>query len=369
MTQKDFNHYPNLKGDNITKEIKSLRRQVSDIMIPYRRPISSILPKQREVEESLLFDDAEIMAHSDRLKAWEGFISTTKIREWLNQFDTPLDKNIAHLLLTNFQLFSKSDIENATRSLQDKLLKLMVSKERLSKAFYAAPKPAVKNEAEFYKWLRNKIIRYAMLPSPSDTSVESQHRLWAIYERSALTATSSPDGKKFRPLKEYLEVISGEPENSVFAFMDYTNGSGTQLAKCMREINKLLKEYPAYQNSFFVFIYVVQSKSFALNSIESAPQNSDTIFYEEMLGYKSPEIMAVLASHQISESEYDNFIEKYCLRASGKPSVGYRDSGALTCHHYSCPNNTLHFFHKPSTNWEPLFRNSQTPSATRYKQK
>ncbi|WP_436836026.1 phosphoribosyltransferase-like protein [Laspinema palackyanum] len=59
--------------------------------------------------------------------------------------------------------------------------------------------------------------------------------------------------------------------------------------------------------------------------------------------------------------------EKYCLQASGSTDAGYRDSGALTCHHYSCPNNTLPFFHKPGDNWDSLFINSQTPTATRYK--
>lgn len=370
MTQKDSNQYLNLKGD-ITKEIKLLRRKQSDIMNPYRRPISSILPEERQVENTLLFDEkTDSEAYYDRFSHWEGSISTKKIRDWLNQFETNMDKNIAHLLLSKFQFFSKTDIESATRNLQEKLLDLLLTKENLWKAFRDDPKVGLKdNEAELKKWLRNKIIRYAMLPSPSDTSVESQHRLWAIYERSALTATSSTDGKKIRPLSEYFQAGKGDHETSVFVFMDYTNGSGNQLAKCIRKINKLLEQYPAYQQSSFIFMYVVQATSFNLASIEFAPENSEIIYYKPMLGYKSQEIMDILANHQISESEYGDFIEKYCRLASGKSSVGYRESGALTCHHYSCPNNTLPFFHKPSTNWEPLFRNSQTPSATRYKQK
>jgi len=102
------------------------------------------------------------------------------------------------------------------------------------------------------------------------------------------------------------------------------------------------------------------SSGSAMSVVDQVDQNSASLI--------SPEIIELLASHKISADEYDAFIEKYCLRASGKPSVGYRESGALTCHHYSCPNNTLPFFHKSSQNWEPLFRNSQTPSATRYKQ-
>ena len=370
MTQKDPNQYPNLKGDNITSEIKSLRRKVSDIMAPYRRPLSSILPEERQVETSLLFDDIEIEACYDRFSSWEGSLSRKTIRDWVNQFETTVEKNIAYLLLSKFQFFPKPDIESATRNLQGKLLDLLLRKESLWEAFHNDPKVALKdNEAEFKKRLRNKIIRYTALPSPPNTSVESQYSLWGIYERSALTATSVPDGKKIRPLIEYFQAGTGNHETSVFVFMDYTNGSGNQLAKCIREINKLLEQSPGYRQSLFIFMYVVQARSFNLASIEFAPKNSETIYYEPMLGYKSQEIMDILASHQVSESEYDDFIEKYCLRASGKPSVGYRESGALTCHHYSCPNNTLPFFHKPNTNWEPLFRNSQTPSATRYKQK
>ncbi|HAA29866.1 MAG TPA: hypothetical protein DCE56_21925 [Cyanobacteria bacterium UBA8553] len=370
MTQKDSNQYPNLKGDSITNEINSLRRKVLDIMTPYRRPISSILPEERQVENILLFDEeTDSEAYYDRFSSWEGSISKKKIRDWLNQFETTMDKNIAHLLLSKFQFLSKSNIEVATRNLQAKLLNLLFEHENLRQAFRSEPKAAVKDEAEMQKWLRNKVIHYARLPNPPDTAVESQDRLWGVYERFALTEASVPNGKKFKPLEEYFKASSSEPETSVFVFMDYTNGSGNQLSKCLREINKLLSKYPEWQKSLFVFMYVVQAELFRIEDIELRPQKSLTLFYEAMLHYKSTEIMKILSDNQITEAEYDDFIERYCLRATGKPSVGYRQSGALTCHHYSCPNNTLPFFHSPNKNWEPLFRKSQTPSATRYKQK
>lgn len=368
--RKRANYSSQSKSDRLKKYIDFLQISLSDITQPYSRPLSSILPEERQVETALLFDDIEIEACYDRFSSWEGSISKKKIRDWLNQFETTLEQNIAYLLLMKLQFLSKSDIESATRSLQEKLLSLLLTKDNLWKVFRDDPKVVLKdNEGEFKKWLRNKIIRYTALPSPPNTSMESQDRLWGIYERSALTATSVPDGKKIRPLSEYFQASTGEHETSVFVFMDYTNGSGNQLTKCIREINKLLAQYPAYQQSLFIFMYVVQATSFNLASIELAPKNTEIIYYEPMLGYKSQEIMDILASHQISESEYDDFIEKYCLRTSGKSAAGYRDSGALTCHHYSCPNNTLPFFHKPGERWEELFRNSQTPSATRYRQK
>lgn len=367
--RKKNNDSSRSKSDRIKKYIHSLQVSLSDITQPYSRPLSSILPEERQVEACLLIDDIDIEACYDRFSSWEGSISKKRIRDWIDQFETTLEQNIAYLLLSKLQFLSKADIESASQNLQKKLLDLLLTKESLWKAFRDDPKVALKdNEAEFKKWLRNKIIRYAELPSPPNSSVESQYKLWVIYERSALTATSVPDGKKIRPLREYFQAGIGSPETSVFVFMDYTNGSGNQLAKCIREINKLLEQYPAYQQSLFIFMYVVQATSFNLASIEFAPENSETIYYEPMLGYKSQEIMDILVHHQISESEYDDFIEKYCLRASGKSAAGYRDSGALTCHHYSCPNNTLPLFHKPSKTWEPLFRNSQTPSATRYRQ-
>ncbi|MFB2880683.1 hypothetical protein [Floridanema aerugineum] len=367
--RKKANHSSQSKSDRIKKYIHSLQISLSDITQPYSRPLSSILPEERQVETSLLFDDIEIEGCRERFSSWTSLISTKKIRDWLNQFETILEQNIAYLLLSKLQFFSKSDIESAARSLQIKLLNLLVEQENLRQAFRSDPKATIKDEAEMQKWLRNKVIYYARLPEPPDTSIESQDILWSVYERSALTKTSVPNAKKFKPLEEHFKGSSNQPETSVFVFMDYTNGSGNQLAKCIREINKLLEQYPAYQQSLFIFMYVVQATSFNLASIEFAPENSETIYYEPMLGYKSQEIMDILASHQISESEYDDFIEKYCLRASGKSAAGYRDSGALTCHHYSCPNNTLPFFHKPGEHWEELFRNSQTPSATRYRQK
>ncbi len=368
--QNSDSNLPQVNPQITANELKQLQRKLGEILEPYERPISSILPEERQVESSLLFDDIEIEGLYDKFSSWEGSISKKKIRDWLNQFETNIERNIAYLLLSKFQFFSKSNIESATRSLQEKLLDLLLTKESLRQGFREDTKVVLKdNEAEFKKWLRNKVIRYAELPPPSKTSVDSQRLLWVVYERAALTATSVPDGKKIRPLREYFEADGGDPNTSVFVFMDYTNGSGNQLSKCIKEINKLLKKYPAYRQSFFVFMYVVQAESFNLASIKYVPENCETIYYEPMLDYKSSEILEILDREQISESEYDEFVEKYCLRASGKSSAGYRDSGALTCHYYSCPNNTLPFFHKPGKNWEPLFRNSQTPSATRYKRK
>ncbi len=353
----------------IADEIKQLQRKLEEIVQPYQRPISSILPEERQIEISLLYDDIEIEACYDKFSSWEGSLSKKKIRDWLNQFETNFDKNIAYLLISKFQFFSKNDIETATQSLQAKLINLLIEKDCLRQAFFSEPKAPVKNEAELQKWLRNKVIQYARYPSPPNTSMESQDRLWAIYERSVLTGTSSNDKKKLRPLKEYFESTSGNPEISAFVFMDYTNGSGNQISKCIKEINKLLKIHPEWQQSTFIFMYIVQSESFSLEAIESAPPNSQTLFHNKILYYKSPEIMELISAQKITETEYDAFIEKYCFLASGKASMGYRQSGSLTCHHYSCPNNTLPFFHKPNENWESLFRNSQTPSATPYKRK
>lgn len=367
--QNSDSNLPDMNSQITAKNIKQLQRKLGEILEPYERPISSILSPERQVESSLLFDDLEIEGLYDKFDDWEGSISKKKIRDWLDRFETTIERNIAYLLLSKFQFFSKSNIESATRSLQEKLLDLLLTKESLWQGFMEDSKVDLKIELNFKRRLRNKVIRYAELPPPPKTSVDSQRLLWVVYERAALTATSVPDGNKIRPLREYFEAGKGDPKTSVFVFMDYTNGSGNQLSKCIGEINKLLKKYPAYRQSLFVFMYVVQAESFNLASIKSAPENSETIYYEPMLDYKSSEILKILDREQISESEYDEFVEKYCLRASGNSSAGYRDSGTLTCHHYSCPNNTLPFFHKPGKNWEPLFRNSQTPSATRYKNK
>ncbi|AFY83977.1 phosphoribosyltransferase-like protein [Oscillatoria acuminata] len=369
MSEPTSEHmYSPINHQIIVDELKHLQRKIGEILAPYERPLSAILPEERQVEDSLLFDEIEIEACYDRFSSWEGSLSKKAIRDWLNQFETTLEQNIAYLLLSKLQFFSKSAIELATCRLQNKLLDLLLTKESLWQGFRQDPKITLKdNEAEFKKWLRNKSIRYAAFPSPPDTSVESQYRLWGIYERAALTTTNVHNVKKIRPLIEYFQSGTGNPETSVFVFMDYTNGSGTQLTKCISKINKLLKQYPAYRGSFFIFMYVVQAESFDLASQELAPENSETIYYEPMLDYKNKEIMDLLTHHKISELEYESFIEKYCLRASGESSAGYKDSGALTCHHYSCPNNTLHFFHKPSNNWEPLVRNSQTSRVVSYK--
>lgn len=367
MTTED--NFLNLNTRNIFNNINKLQKDLETIIKPYAKTIDSILPPERDIESTLLYDDIEIEALYDRFSGWEGTISKKSIRDWLEQFESILDKNIAYLLIEKLQFFSKSDIETATQRLQSKLLNILKDRKTLRQAFYSDPKVRVHNEAEMEKWFRNKVIRYARFPSPSHTCVESQDRLWGIYERSALTETSSSDDKKLRPLKEYFEAEVDNVNNSVFVFMDYTNGSGNQLRKCVKEINKLLKEYPTYQNSIFIFMYVVQSEFFSFSNIHCLAPNSQTIFYEQMLHYKNQDIMSLLSYYQITEAEYNDFIATYCFRSSGKVDAGYHQSGSLTCHHYSCPNNTLPFFHKRSENWTPLFRDSQTPNATRYRQK
>jgi hypothetical protein len=175
MSAENFEqNYLSMNPKNVGAEINQLQRTLEIIVQPYQRPIASILPEERRVEISLLFDDTDLEECYDRFSSWEGSLSKKKVRDWLNQFETNLDKNIAYLILSKFQFFSKNDIEAATQSLQSKLINFLLDKEHLREAFYSDPKAPIKNEAELQKWLRNKVIRYARLPSPPNTSVESQ---------------------------------------------------------------------------------------------------------------------------------------------------------------------------------------------------
>lgn len=162
-----------------------------------------------------------------------------------------------------------------------------------------------------------------------------------------------------------------QPENTVFAFMDYTNGTGRQLYdKCVPKINTLLDLYPKWKKSIFIFMYVVQADIF---DRETANQkfnvdvgNWDTIYDEKMLSYKDKNIIDILSEQEILSQEYDDFVNKYCHR-SGSQFVGYRNYAFLTCHHYSCPNNTLTFFWKSSERWNNLFQGSQTRGGVPYR--
>lgn len=360
------NNYPqkNLIPDINFETFNKLEKKLDEITSPFKISIYSILPPKRQIDSEKIFDDIDALY--DRFSSWEGTISKKLIQNWLNQFETTLDKNIAYLLLNKFQFFSKNDTESATLTLYEKLINTLKEKDNLRILFDQDAKANVKTEAEMEKWLRHRVIRYTRFPSPPKTSVESQDRLWGLYERIVLTETSCPDGRKFDSLESHFKKANLETD--VFVFMDYTNGSGNQLKKCIGEINKLLDQYPEYKQSFFVFLYIVQSELFSFDNI-NAPINSKTIFYEKMFYYKDAKIMQLLENHEITETEYDTFIKKYCSRSSGKAETGYHQSGSLTCHYYSCPNNTLPFFHEDKNNWIPLFPNSQTPSATRYKTK
>ena len=152
MTTDGSKQLLNFSEASITNEINLLRRKLSYIVNPYRRPLSSILPEEREVEISPLFDDIDIEACYERFDSWDGSLSKKKIRDWINQFETTLDQNIAYLLLSKFQFFSKTHIESASQNLQKKLLDLLLTKENLWKDFRDAPKVALKNnEREFKK--------------------------------------------------------------------------------------------------------------------------------------------------------------------------------------------------------------------------
>ncbi|MDZ7995669.1 MAG: hypothetical protein RM022_022350 [Nostoc sp. EfeVER01] len=373
MTQKDSNNYPKLKGNIITDEIKSLRRKVLEIMAPYRRPISSILPEKREVDEKEIYDIYYIDAIAEKLREAPGNISTNTLREWLNQFDTLIEKNIAYLLLKEIQFFSEDNIKSSVRNLRDKLLDFLIDQEHLREVFHSLENPAAKTEIQFKRWLRNKVIRYAWLPQPQTTGVESQHGLWDYYEIHALTGseTACPSASKPRLLKDYFEnpwyndPENVTPENTVFVFMDYINGTGRQLSKCVPLINDLLEQSPQWKKSFFIFMYIAQSKVFKKENVSLSSENWQTIYNEPVFSYKDSKIMQILSSHKILEIEYENFVNKYCQRA-GSTSLGYLDSGSLTCFYRSCPNNTLTFFWKSSADWTAIFDHSQTPNATRY---
>jgi hypothetical protein len=113
MTTDGSKQLLNFSEASITNEINLLRRKLSYIVNPYRRPLSSILPEEREVEISPLFDDIDIEACYERFDSWDGSLSKKKIRDWINQFEATLDQNIAYLLLSKFQFFSKTHIESA----------------------------------------------------------------------------------------------------------------------------------------------------------------------------------------------------------------------------------------------------------------
>ncbi|PHM10215.1 hypothetical protein [Nostoc sp. 'Peltigera malacea cyanobiont' DB3992] len=76
--RKKANHSSQSKSDRIKKYIHSLQISLSDITQPYSRPLSSILPEERRVETSLLFDDIEIEACYDKFSSWEGSLSKKK---------------------------------------------------------------------------------------------------------------------------------------------------------------------------------------------------------------------------------------------------------------------------------------------------
>lgn len=373
MAQKDSNDFFNLNKKSIANEIQLLRRKLVEIITPYRKPVSSILPERRDVEEKEIYDVYHIDTIAEKLRDAPGNISTNTIHEWLNQFDTLIEKNIAYLLLTEIQFFSEDSIKLAVRNLRDKLLDFLIEQEHLSEVFHSLENPATKTEIQFKRWLRNKVIRYAWLPQPQTTGVESQHGLWDYYEIHALTGseTGCPPASKPRLLKDYFEnpwyndPENLKPENTVFVFMDYINGTGGQLSKCVRLINELLEQSPQWKKSFFIFMYIAQSKVFKKENVSLSAENWQTIYHEPVLSYKDSKIMQILSSHKISEIEYENFVNKYCQRA-GSTSLGYLGSGSLTCFYRSCPNNTLTFFWKSSADWTAIFDHSQTPNATRY---
>ena len=333
----------------------------------FREPISSILSLVREIDEKELYDRFAIDDICNKFRSVPGGISVSKVENWLGQFNSCLEKNLAYLLLQNIQFLSEDRIRAAVRISRDHLLELLTEDESLKRQFHSDPREFDKSELNFKRWLRNNIIRYALFPHSHKSNPESQNLLWTYYETNALMGheTSCPTVSKPKILKEYFEDSYYKPEKSVCVFMDYTNGSGRQLQDSLTELDKLLEKYPAWQNTLFVYMYVVQSTNFRRENIFSSA-NWRTIFYEPMLSYKDERIMQVIQEYSVSELEYDNFVHKYCLLA-GSTSAGYRDSGSLTCHHYSCPNNTLDFFHSTKAGWRNLFDSSQTSGATRYK--
>lgn len=357
---------PDTQQSQLAGYFKSLQTSLSDLTLPYRIPLSEILPEERQVDEVEIFDDTDLEAIYDRLSDWEGKISKRKVRDWINQFETCVDRNIAYLLLQNFQFFSKASVQQSVNLLRRRLLNYLVQQSVLREALNTSN--VAQNQLDFETWLEGKFIHYSMLPSPGNTSIESQHPLWSVYEKFALS--HCPNVRKFKPLEEMFRGSSCEPQNSVFVFMDYTNGSGNQLAKCSKEICGLLslEKYSQWQNAIFVFLYIVESPSFNITDI-TAPPNAVTLYYEEMRHYKNPQVLNAILEHGISETEYEAFVRKYCMISTGEESVGYRGGGFLTCHHYSCPNNTLPFFHKNSNDWMPLFETSQKPTAKRYKKR
>ncbi|MEP0921212.1 hypothetical protein [Leptolyngbya sp. ST-U4] len=355
-------------SNNNSKSSRSQRsrKTLSSITARCRKPLSAILPRRKDIVLKEIYTSSDIDSLCIKLKDLAGNFSSTSVKEWVAQFEPFIDRNIAFLLLDLVQGFSELEIRTfATRKLQDLLYDYLMNQEHIYAAFISSGEAP--NEVNFRRWLRNKVITYAQLPQPQDSSVESQFLLWSLYETSVLQGrdASCNSVRKLRELDEFFSSSKQDPKTSALVFMDYTNATGNQLSKCLKVIDRKLDKYPKWREATYVFMYIVEMDNIdVLKSFQV--KSSTTLFFSRMLHYQESQILAKLAEYGVSEEEYNEFVLKYCRR-SGEEATGYKNSGALTCHHYSCPNNTLPFFWKNNDNWKGIFYGSQTSRAANYR--
>lgn len=356
------------KQQTIADYIDEKCEKIGDLIRKYHPPISTFIPTARKVETEEIYTDDDIRSLSDKFSDFIFPISTQDIKKWLSQFETFKDKNIAYILLKKMQFLSRNKVIEGCRTLRYHLMNFLKNHPALKEAFYTHNPSLRHNDSAFESWLENHCIHYSNLPSgkgnTSQTRMQKTYEvLWDIYKSKAVQHCHQT--RRFEPIEFHFSNSKKDADKTVFVFMDFTNASGDTLVdKNAKAIRKTLKEFSKWENSWFVFLYIVESRKFQKEKLQALLPNSTTLFAEEMLSYDEPSVIAFLENHEISQEEYEAFIDKYCSLFGEK---GYKDQGFLTVHYYSCPNNTLPFFYKEIPGkWIRLFQPSQIPRAGRY---
>lgn len=355
----------------IADYINKNEEKIEWLIQQYYPPISSFFPPERRIETELIYANADLSSLADKFSDYIFPISTRDIEDWISQFETTLHKNIAFLLLKKIQFLSRSKVIEGCVNLRSQLLNLLRSWHPIQSAFKANTS-TIPEETALDSWIENHVIHYAHLPlgkgNTSQTRMQQTYELlWDVYKKTSIQHCHTV--RRFEPLDFHFTQSKKNIDATAFVFMDFTNASGDTLTRNVEAINKLINgldesRRKAWREALYVFMYIVESKNFDKTKLKEVLPNSFTISAEEMLAYNDTSVINFLSENEILEDEYQAFVKKYCMLFGNR---GYNNEGFLTCHYYSCPNNTLPFLYKEKPGrWKRLFQNSQIPRAGTY---
>ncbi|RYU91810.1 phosphoribosyltransferase-like protein [Emticicia agri] len=294
----------------------------------------------QQLEEKLRIKTEEINSLQINSKVYKGMaVTTTAIRNWLNQFEDIHEQRIIFKLLQNFKLYTEEEI-------REKLKKLFEGVQRYSKRRNLI---RVINANELKR--SDFIVSY--LDSSPAKGASFYTKLFANENKIYAGNVCTPE--------LIQKKISENPTLKGLIIIDDFIGTGNTIIENFKnyfdsDLCRLLND-----KKIFVIVGVItgflESKELVENALKELDLEGEVMILDILNNNDrcfDPNLKIFDNSVELRNAKTICFQKGEYLEP--KAPLGYSDSQTLIAFPQNCPNNTLPIFWKRTDSWVPLFQ-------------